>query len=84
MAHHSSDTATQEEWVAAINPQVVLVSVGAGNPAGDPSPEALSRLAGRTILRTDEHGNLTFITDGQWLWIETERSANISWQVLPR
>jgi competence protein ComEC len=70
---HGADTATQENWVLALNPQVVVISVGAGNRDGDPSAEVLDRLAGRTLLRTDEHGNITLLTDGQRLWVETQR-----------
>jgi competence protein ComEC len=73
VADHGSDDATQDEWVAAINPQVAFISVGAGNPDGDPAPDVLQRLAGRTILRTDEHGNLTLLTDGRQVWVESER-----------
>ncbi|MBF8281244.1 MAG: comEC [Anaerolineales bacterium] len=73
VADHGSDDATQDEWVAAINPQVAFISVGAGNPDGDPAPEVLRRLAGRTVLRTDEHGNLTLLTDGRQVWVESER-----------
>jgi len=47
--------------------------VGAGNPDGNPAPEVLRRLAGRTVLRTDEHGNLTLLTDGRQVWVESER-----------
>jgi competence protein ComEC len=71
LADHGSDKATQENWVWAINPQVVFVSTAAGS--GSPSPEVLERLAGRTILRTDEHGSLTLMMDGRQVWVETER-----------
>jgi competence protein ComEC len=72
VADHGADTATQEAWVQAVNPQVVLISVGAGNRDGDPAPAVLSRLVGRTVLRTDERGSITLLTDGQQLWVETE------------
>jgi competence protein ComEC len=71
LADHGSDEATQENWVWAVNPQVVFVSTAAGS--GSPSPEVLNRLAGRTLLRTDQHGSLTLTTDGQQVWVETER-----------
>jgi competence protein ComEC len=73
VADHGSRDTTQAEWVAAVNPRVALISVGAGNPDGDPAPSVLEHLAGRTVLRTDEHGNLTLMTDGQELWVETQR-----------
>lgn len=73
VADHGSDKTTQENWVEALNPDVILISVGAGNSDGDPSPDALRRLAGRNILRTDLNGSLTLLTDGQRWWVETER-----------
>jgi competence protein ComEC len=72
-ADHGSDKTTQENWVEALNPEVVLISVGVGNPQGDPSPNVLKRLAGRNILRTDQNGSVTILTDGQRWWVETER-----------
>jgi len=73
LADHGSSDATQGEWVAAINPQVVFISVGAGNADGDPAPEVLQRLAGRTLVRTDQKGDLTLFTDGRQMWMEAER-----------
>jgi competence protein ComEC len=73
VADHGSDEATHGEWVAAVNPQIIFISVGAGNPAGNPAPEVLQRLVGRTVLRTDERGDLMLTTDGRQLWVETER-----------
>jgi competence protein ComEC len=73
VADHGSDKTTQEKWVEALNPEVVLISVGAGNPDGDPSPDVLKRLAGRSTLRTDQNGSITILTDGQRWWVETER-----------
>ena len=70
LAAHGSAKATSEEWVQAINPQVVLVSLSAGN---DPDPDVLNRLTGRTVLRTDQHGAVTLSTDGEQLWVETEK-----------
>jgi beta-lactamase superfamily II metal-dependent hydrolase len=62
--------ATQDEWVWAINPALVLVSRDVAD--SDLSPRMLERLAGRTLLRTDEHGTITLLTDGEQVWVETE------------
>jgi len=59
--------------VGAVDPQIILISVGAGNPDGDPSPEVLRRLVGRTLLRTDQSGDITLLTNGQTFWVEMER-----------
>ena len=73
VADHGSEAATHDEWVGAVDPQIILISVGAGNPDGDPSPEVLRRLVGRTLLRTDQSGDITLLTNGQTFWVEMER-----------
>lgn len=71
--HHGSASSTSPAFLAAVNPQFALISVGAGNRFGQPAPEVLSRLAGRRIFRTDEHGTVELITDGQTMWVRTDR-----------
>jgi competence protein ComEC len=72
--HHGSKTSSSEAFLAAVDPQVVVISVGADNGFGHPSPEVLGRYAalGLPVLRTDERGTIEFITDGQRLWVETD------------
>ncbi|RLC70039.1 MAG: DNA internalization-related competence protein ComEC/Rec2 [Chloroflexi bacterium] len=71
--HHGSDTSSSAPFLRAVNPQLVVISVGADNRFGHPSPEVLDRLAGRTVLRTDERGTIEVVTDGTRLWVRTER-----------
>lgn len=71
--HHGSDTSSSATFLQAVNPQLVIISVGADNRFGHPSPEVLERLAGRTVLRTDERGTIEVVTDGSRLWVQTER-----------
>ncbi len=73
--HHGSKSSSSEAFLNAINPQVVVISVGQDNRFGHPSPEVLERYAahGLPVLRTDQHGTIEFITDGQRLWIETDQ-----------
>jgi len=56
---------------------VAVICVGADNPFGHPSPEVLERLIDRlgedSVYRTDEDGTVEFITDGETLWVETDR-----------
>jgi competence protein ComEC len=74
-AHHGSKTSSSEPFLAAVNPQLVVISVGADNRFGHPSPEVLARYAehGIATLRTDERGTIELITDGRQLWVETAR-----------
>jgi competence protein ComEC len=73
--HHGSKTSSSEAFLEAVNPLVVVISVGADNQFGHPSPEVLDRYAehGFIIFRTDEHGTIEFSTDGQRLWVQMER-----------
>ena len=60
-------------WIEDLNPQVVLLSVAAGDREGLPSPEILSAVEGYTLLRTDRNGWIHLSTDGEQLWVEVER-----------
>ena len=71
--HHGSATSTSSHFLAAVNPQVAVISVGEDNPFGHPSDETLARLKGVKVYRTDEQGTVTFTTDGERLWVEVER-----------
>ncbi len=71
--HHGRASSTSPAFLAAVNPQFAVIAVGAGNRFGQPAPEVLNRLAGRRIFRTDEHGTVELITDGQVMWVRTDR-----------
>ena len=61
------------EWIAALRPQVAILSVAAGDPTGLPDPAVLDSLKGTTLLRTDQNGWITLSTDGARLWVEVEK-----------
>ena len=61
------------EWIAALRPQVALLSVAAGDPDGLPDLSVLEELAGITLLRTDRNGWIEVSTDGVGLWVEVEK-----------
>ena len=69
LGHHGSRTSSTEAFVRAVSPLVGLVSVGAGNRYGHPSPEILDRFAARGVplLRSDHEGAVVLRTDGQRL-----------------
>ncbi len=62
------------DWLNRLNPQLVLLSVSAGNPFGLPHPATLEALQGYPLLRTDQVGDITLTTDGQRLWVTVEKS----------
>ena len=73
VAHHGSDTSTCSEFLSVVKPQVAVISVGADNPFGHPSPEVVDRLSATHLYRTDQQGTIELITDGKRLWVKTEK-----------
>jgi len=73
VAHHGSDSSSCVEFISEVDPQVAVISVGADNPFGHPSPDVLERLGTCQLYRTDQHGTIELITDGQRLWVKTDR-----------
>ena len=71
--HHGSCSSTTQEFLDAVDPEVVVISVGADNDFGHPGAEVLERLDGLPVYRTDEDGVVEFVTDGAKLWVETGR-----------
>ena len=71
IGHHGSKNSTTPEFLAAVRPQVGIISAGEDNPYGHPSAELLDRLekAGVRILRTDRDGAIHVLTDGTGLEI---------------
>ncbi|MFE7745234.1 ComEC/Rec2 family competence protein [Nocardia sp. NPDC057455] len=59
LPHHGSRTTTKE-FLDAVRPRLVLVSVGAGNTFGHPHPTVLADLSalGATVSRTDRKGDI--------------------------
>lgn len=68
--HHGSDTSSTEEFVRAVDPELVLVSNGVENSYGHPSPRTLKRFErlGITVRRTDLEGTIHINTDGQTIY----------------
>ena len=60
-------------WIDALGPQMILLSVGAGDREGLPSDETLAAVESYTLMRTDHNGWIELSTDGEQLWVEVER-----------
>lgn len=73
--HHGSKTSSSQALLEAARPEYCVISVGAGNSYGHPSPETLEKLEqlGCQIYRTDLQGDIVFrIEEGQ-LYVDTAR-----------
>ncbi len=66
VGHHGSKTSSSEEFLDAVAPRYAFISDGYKNQFHHPSPGVLERFAEHhtAVFRTDQHGLLTFLTDG--------------------
>lgn len=70
--HHGSKTSSTMAFIGQVQPEFTIISCGLNNRFGHPAPEVLSRLeeVGSRILRTDQVGTITLISDGQDYWFD--------------
>lgn len=75
VGHHGSKTASTSAFLAEVTPSVCVISCGSGNDYGHPTQAALSRLEEHTknICRTDLNGTVSIFTEGEKLYIKTEK-----------
>jgi len=77
VAHHGSAYASTQAFLDVIRPEYAIISCGAGNTYGHPSPDTVQRLeeyAVDGIFRTDLVGTITLETNGDWIRVETEHA----------
>ena len=64
LPHHGSKTSTSYNFLKAVNPKVVVISVGENNKYKHPSQEVLERIKDLIIYRTDKDGDIQILTNG--------------------
>ena len=78
VGHHGSTSSTGEAFLAALQPGVALISVGADNDYGHPHAATLEHLAavgGLEVHRTDLEGNVEVVSDGTSYRVQTAAGA---------
>lgn len=65
VGHHGSKTASSKVFLDRINPELAVISVGAGNSFGLPAAETVNRIRqhGIQLYRTDHHGSILVTND---------------------
>ena len=75
--HHGSDSSSTREFLRAVSPSAAVISVGAENRFGHPDAGVVGRLREFVgeggLYMTSEHGTVEFVSDGERLWVRTER-----------
>jgi competence protein ComEC len=81
--HHGSRTSSSDDFVAAVKPDVAVISAGAGNRFGFPHAEVTDRYreAGSRILFTGAHGAIAMRSDGHSVRVRSFTDPD--WKVLP-
>lgn len=66
VGHHGSRFSTSEQFLEQVHPDLAIISAGAGNRFGLPSPRTVSLLESKRIpiYRTDRDGTIEIISDG--------------------
>ncbi len=80
VGHHGSSTSSSDRFLAAVNPSLAVISVGAGNLYGHPSADVVTALGrvGAQVLRTDRVGTIVVHTDGRTI---TYEAAGKNWRI---
>ena len=86
VAHHGSRGSSTPEFLRAVSPRVAVISVGARNSYGHPSPETLARLDAveAAVYRTDRDGAVILETDGRALTVTAWASGHAARYCLDR
>lgn len=79
VGHHGSDTATSDNLLDTIKPEIAVISCGVNNKYGHPTEEVLNKLdkRGITTLRTDLSGDIIITTNGTDYTVETGNNESI-------
>ena len=67
VGHHGSNTSSSQNFLNQVKPEYAIIMAGKDNSYGLPKQKILDRLnkIGAKILRTDELGTITMISDGK-------------------
>ncbi|MYE26542.1 MAG: DUF4131 domain-containing protein, partial [Chloroflexi bacterium] len=66
---HGTARALDDEFLAAVQPQIALLQIDTANRRGDPDPDTLGKLRGVDLFRTDEIGTIHLRTDGKTILV---------------
>jgi len=71
--HHGSSTSSSSIFLERVRPDYAIISVGERTIGRLPHPEVMQRYfrSGAEVFRTDRHGAITVITDGEKVEIKT-------------
>ncbi|NVI97730.1 MBL fold metallo-hydrolase [Myxococcus sp. AM009] len=80
VAHHGGRHSSTAGFLAAVKPKAAVISVGAKNDYGHPTPAVLERLRAvkATVFRTDQDGEVVATSDGNVVSLRAEKRGGAS------
>jgi beta-lactamase superfamily II metal-dependent hydrolase len=63
------------EWIANLNPRLIILSVAGGDPDGLPNEGTLNAIRDYPLLRTDYNGWIEVTTNGAEMQVEVEKQT---------
>lgn len=60
-------------FLEAAPPQLAIISVGSDNRFGHPGELTMEKLRDIRTYRTDQHGSIEMISDGERYWVSIRR-----------
>jgi len=77
VGHHGSRTSTTQQFLDAVDPALAIVTTGIKNQFGHPHEDVIERLESHlnseSIFGTRNNGTLTVTTNGERVWVTSER-----------
>ncbi|HCM67961.1 MAG: hypothetical protein A2898_05795 [Candidatus Kerfeldbacteria bacterium RIFCSPLOWO2_01_FULL_48_11] len=72
IGHHGSRSSSSSEFIEAVTPDIGVIQAGKDNSFGHPHEEVLERLdaADVEVLRNDQLGRITLVSDGHKVWMK--------------
>jgi competence protein ComEC len=74
--HHGSRTSSSPAFLSAVSPAAAVVQASADNAFEHPHQDVMARLEAASpgqVYVTAKHGSIELTTDGQQLWVKTQR-----------
>ena len=74
VGHHGSRSSSTDAFIRAVSPQYALITCGLGNSYNHPHGETMDTLRKYevSVYRSDMHGEITLVSDGQTITVQTE------------
>ena len=73
--HHGADSGHSAQLVAAVRPSAAVISSGAGNRYGHPSPDTLAALTDVPVYRTDRYGTVVLTLHADPIVVRTAKAG---------